>query len=324
MLIDVPGLLSAMRIEATRKGVEWMAECPNPKHADSKPSWSIQDEPTSPRHGNHYCFGCHFGGGPIDLVIAVHGLSYHGARTWLEERGLIVGTDRADPGALKPVRVKLLDSRAGLRLPAGVVQDRPFRDWPGPLRAYLAKRGISAWQVAAHRIGFAIVGQQKNRVFFPSYDRNGRLLSYTGRSAIGESSIRYRSTDDLPGARPDQAVFGEHLWRYRSAVEVWVTEGAINALAVERALCDKATGEYGPAVAALSGSRLTEDHVAKLGKFERVSIVADSDDAGVGIEAAVRLESALLGSGQAVRVVVPPKGFDAAALSRDALWELLQ
>lgn len=323
MLIDVPGLLVALKIEGTRKGAEWMAYCPHPRHADSDPSWSIQDEPTSPRHGCHYCFGCGFGGSAVDLVIAVHGLSYTGARGWLEEKGLILGTGRADPGAAQPLKVRFQDNRAGLKLPAGVVQDRPFRDWPGPLRSYLARRGISAWQVGAYRIGFALTGQQRNRIFFPSYDRNGRLLSYTGRSALGESLIRYRNEDALPGARPDGAVFGEHLWRYRSGVEVWVTEGAINALAVERAVCEKATGELGPAIAAMSGSRLTEDHVAKLARFERVSIVADSDDAGVGVEAARKLETALLGSGRAVRVVLPPPGFDAAALGRDALRGLL-
>ena len=320
MLVDVPKLLAALGVRdyEERRGELW-ACCPMPPHSEAKASWSIVNDPSSPKHGLHRCFGCKRSGAPADLVAAVIGITHASARRWIAANGCVL--DEATPDTLPGrVRCAVVEPEFGqLQLPAGVVVGKPFRDWPGVARAYLATRGIGAWQVEHHGIGYAVSGEQRGRIVFPVRNQYGTLLYYTGRDFV-RVALRYRSADEQQGAKPKFAIFGEHLWPQRSPAEVYGAEGAIKVLAVERAMCGFGSGEGGPAIAGFNGSELHDEQVSKLRRFDRMTYVADPGETGERF--ARELEGKLCGA-IAVRVVVPPGDHEADTLTRRELRALL-
>jgi DNA primase len=80
---DIPLTLSDLGIEIDHivREEAW-AVCPNPKHADSDPSWSINIDT-----GQHNCFSCGWGGNYIYLVKQVKSLDEEKAEEWIRKRG---------------------------------------------------------------------------------------------------------------------------------------------------------------------------------------------------------------------------------------------
>ena len=321
MLVDVPKMLAKLGITEYKavRGELW-APCPLPHHPEGTASWSIVCDPQSPKHGLYKCFGCKRAGNPVTLVATIIGITNGGAARWLQDEGCMLDNQTPDtlPGR---VRCEVLDGREPeLELPPGVVTGRPFPEWPQIVRRYLVRRGITAWQVRAHGLGYAVSGEQGARLVIPVRNQYGRLLYYTGRS-FACSQLRYRSADDQPGARPKAALFGESLWRTRPVEECFCAEGAIKVLAIERALCSTGTGEGGLAISAFSGAEMHEEQVLKLRRFERITYVRDPGETGARF--AHEVERSLCGLGSAVRVVTPPGDEEADTLTRRELRALL-
>jgi DNA primase len=295
-VISIPKLLASLGIDARQRGGEWSASCPLPDHDDRSPSWSIHEG--GEIHGSWYCFGCDRGGGPVELVAEVIDITEGSAREWVDERCTV--EDEAPPR-----RVEVIAHLSGtFRLPDGVVR-APLAKWVTPARRYVQSRGITDEQIERWGIGYAVDGRLGGRVVFPIADERGILRSYTARTFI-DSDLRYLTPKTGEGANAD-AIFGAQHWRLRRNV-VAVTEGAIDALACERAGVE--------CVAALGGSRRSPDQFLALSGFKRVLVATDSDDAGERI--AAELTAALSRWGEVRRVRIP-SGEDAASMSRDAL-----
>jgi len=266
--VDIPALLRRLGIEARLNHGEHHALCP--AHEDKRPSWSI-----NARSGHHYCFSCGWGGGVADLVLRALqmdrvGMERSDAWDWMRREGLVQGS----AGAALAVSLRLAPThKRRFEMPAGVVSGVPLYTWPAEARAYLEKRRIEGWQVSRWGIGYAVEGRLAGRVVFPVRSASGALLSYSART-YGSHPVRYLTPDSEDGA--DQgAIFGEQGWPgggERDAVVV--VEGAIKALAVERAV--------GCHVAGLLGARRTSNPtiVGKLATFRRVVLLLDADPAG--------------------------------------------
>jgi DNA primase len=301
--LDVPRLLARLGIVATRQGREWVAICPNPGHKDRAPSWRIRDEVGSPRHGAHHCWPCGLGGGPPGLVVAMRGCSYRDAYAWLG--------DDAAPAIEIPDRIEthvVNVHHRGFAFSLGV-DFGALDEWPTPPRRYALSRGIEAWQVERWGIGYAIEGRLSGRLVIAYRDADGIARGYTARDYVGQDK-RYLEPSSFEN--PDRNImFGEQRWSQSRDV-VYVTEGAINALAVERAM-------PGVSLAAIAGSELRTIQAAKLSSFDRVRILTDPDAAG---DKAASYLGALGRHCQVDRVRLPV-GEDAASLSEEALRALL-
>jgi len=301
MRVDVPALLTRLGIQAQLRGREWTALCPNPAHDDKHPSWRMREEPGSKKHGAHKCHACGLGGGPDELVMAVLGVGREDARAWLS--GVTVDVPVADS-----VEVAVGRFDAAFRFPEGVVH-KPLAQWGSAARAYAESRGLTAQQVETWGIGYAVAGKLAGRIVIPKCDEHGKLRGYSARTFIGDAR-KYLEASAKDGASP-WVVFGECYWPLpdiRATKTLWVAEGAVNALALERVGCDF--------VAATSGSTLHPTVAAKFASFKEVVTVTDPDAAGDSL--ALMIETMTARHTKTFRLRLPD-GTDAQQLGDERL-----
>lgn len=308
MKYDLPSVLKRLGIEVESTGRMIIGKCP--VHRDRHPSWHMRND-GGPKHGLHICRSCGFSGDLVDLVARVKGFGdargfeaddvCAKVREWLK-------SDEQAPEPPRAVIVRASAARAlAFRLP-GEVELGPVESWPTPARAYMLRRCTSA-QVARWGFGYAVHGRLESRIVLVVRNQAGAPVSYTARTFV-EHPTRYLNPREWEGA-DKSAVFGVQYWpEIEERSTVWVTEGIINALAVERAV-------PGACVAGLLGSRIHPRHIAALRTFREVVLVMDPDAAGE--RAAQKLHAAI---GQCRRVVLP-SGYDADGLGPELgryLW----
>lgn len=333
---NVSKLLEHLGISAKKSGTEWQAKCPI--HKDSAPSWHIEDEV-----GIWWCFGCSTGGGPVSLVYRLldfrrpcskhasektSGYCAKCALDWLRARNLIEESITAIPDTVEIVVNGRTSAKPIFRMPAEVHQTF-FEKWPKPIRQYVLARKIDIYQVDRWKLGYAVDGRLGGRIVFPIEDENGVLASYTARSFDGREP---RYTTPQPSENPNPGVmFGARYWpplEERKHCTVVLTEGAVNALA-----CERAGAMF---VAALGGSPLAPldigrdkparasdgalAAVLKLSGWGRVLVATDPDKAGEKVATAIRA----LGRWTDLRRVEFPAGVDAADMPLENLRELLR
>lgn len=267
MRADIAKVMIKLGIAYRQQGDELHALCP--AHVDRKPSWSI-----NLHTGQHHCFSCGWGGGVSMLVAKVIGRDgmvwdVRDGWEWIRQNGLLVGEGE-----------RTLDVELTLRMST----ERPFvlpsmigagnmTVWPTPALRYVQDRRIPGWQIRQYGIGVAIDGRLANRIVFPVRDADKREISYTARTFVG-AQPRYLTPQDSENAKQG-ALFGEQFWP-----EPWkrdrvvVVEGAIKALAVERAVSTYVAGILG-------ASQARQPIVAaKLATFSEVVVLLDNDEAG--------------------------------------------
>ncbi len=248
---------------------------------------------------------CGYRGDAVDLARTVLGLVSRGvAKDWVEKHA-------AEEGAPLPTTVReeiLPVISPGFKLPPGVRPLRPHEDeQAGRALAYLERRRISAKQIERWQIGYAVDGRLSGRVVFPACGRDGRLLSYTARSYL-DDPVRYLMPKAEEGA-DSGAIFGERWWPKPSERRaLFLSEGAINALAVERQLGESPPGV---GVGAVGGSELAVEQLLKIGAWPRVVLVRDGDGAGRKLQRAIKGALARMGE---FRWIPMPAGEDAADL----------
>ncbi len=260
-MIDVRALLESLGLAVTADdGEDVRARCPSGRHPDRDASWWIKC--AGERTGLHTCRSCHFGGDAYSLVQHCLGIGFGVARIWVEEHATV-------PDELATsVRVVVKAPRQPFRFPIGVTVE-PLDLWPTPARRYAESRGITPYQVERWGIGHGLGGALDGRIVIPIRDASFRLASYVARAYAGQPA-RYLTPRDGDGA--DRSVlFGEE--HERPGVPCVVVEGALNALAVERAWPQCS-------VLALGGSRLELSAVSRIGQHPEVVVATDGDPAG--------------------------------------------
>jgi len=318
VVADVEAVLRVLEIKTERReraGCLW-GLCPF--HADTSPSWRIRVDPDHERYGQHHCFACQSGGTLAELVSHVRGITLSGAYDWLDEFNEKVHVvQREVPG----VRVEMTTAERVFRMPPEVIFAR-WEDWVSPARKYLEERGVTKRQVDMFGIGYAVDGRLAGRIVFTVLDpATMSPVSYMARDFSGSRRAkRYLWPASEENADSDM-MFGEHLWTFPAyRTDIVVTEGAFNALAVERALL----GPNRVTVGALGTSALRDEHAGKLATFKRVIVLTDADPAGD--KAANELHTALARHTRVTRVRLAT-GKDANDLSvedlRASLWPAL-
>ena len=332
--VSVQRLVEASGLVLKRQGKDYAGQCPF--HADDTASLII-----TPAKNLWHCFGCGVGGGPIDWIMKMQGVSFRHAVELLRE-GLPLAAEPAGPAApVKQSTVPKLaapvapdaDDRAAL---AQVVDyyHATLKQCPEAL-AYLKARGLDHPELIAHfRLGYAnrTLGlrlPEKNRqagaqvrsrlqrlglyresghehfngsLVVPVFDLHGNVTEMYGRKLLDNLRAGTPKHLYLPG--PHVGVWNEAA--LAASREVILCEALIDAMTFWCAGYRNVTSSYGT-------QGFTDDHLAAFKRHgvERVLVAYDRDDAGE--RAAAELAPKLQAAGLGVWRIQFPKGMDANA-----------
>lgn len=290
---DVVGQYVAL----TRKGSNLFGLCPF--HGEKTASFSVK-----PEKGIYYCFGCHKGGGAVNFIMEIESLSYPDAVRFLAKRaGLEIPEDNQ-----KDSQYKVKERLWALSKAAARFFNQQLKN-PGAeeVRAYIAKRGLSASTVTRFGLGFApnrwtalldamtaqgftkeellqagLVLQNKekgtlydrfrNRLMFPIIDVRGNVIGFGGR-VMDDSTPKYLNSPETIIFNKRRNLFAMNVVKKSKQGYIILTEGYMDAIALHQ-------HGFDCAVASL-GTSLTQEHADLLSKYtNEVFLTYDGDAAG--------------------------------------------
>ena len=309
---DVVGQYVSLR----RSGANMFGLCPF--HGEKTASFSV-----APDKGMYYCFGCHKGGGAINFVMEIEGLSYPDAvRALAKKSGMEVPEDEQYQSRYRQQeRLWALMKEAArfyhaqLYAPAGA-----------KCLEYVIKRGLSKAILTHFGVGYApdswnalvdamkrkgyteqelidadLVGQKngriydrfRNRLIFPIIDIRGNVIGFGGR-VLDDSKPKYLNTSETIIFNKRKNLFGLNFAKKTKLGYMILVEGNVDVITLHQYGFDNA-------VASL-GTSLTQEHAALLSRYtEQVVLTYDSDEAGQ--QAAKRAIPILEKAGIAVKVL---------------------
>jgi len=231
-----------------------------------------------------------------------------GSRQWITDHNLWLKGSL--PLAVTLVVTKLLTNK--LRIPGGLLSG-PLPSWTTSVRKYALKRGLTEQQIRRWDICYAVDGSMEGRIVFPVKDANEEWLGWHARTFCDQEK-RYKNAATEDGYDPG-AVWGMRHWPpydERAGLSLVVTEGALDALA-----CERAGAKF---LAAIGGSEPHPRQLLKLQQWERLLVATDGDKAGDKVFKS--LCTSLGKRCQVVRVEIP-RDYDAAELHPSVLRDLL-
>lgn len=150
----------------------------------------------------------------------------------------------------------------------------------------------------------------RNRVMFPFYNLQGKVIGFSGRIATSEKrNDKYVNTADTPIFVKGKNLFG--LYQARKAIGkqgfVYLVEGQFDVMSLHRYGVENVIGG--------SGTAFTSDQVNLILRFtQNVVMIYDADPAGV--HAALKNCELLLKAGANVKCIRLPKGTDPDEFAR--------
>lgn len=282
-------------VSLKRSGGNMFGLCPF--HGEKTASFSV-----SPDKGIYYCFGCHKGGGAVNFMMEIEGLSYPDAVRALAKRaGMQVPEDEQYQSRYRhQERLWALMKEAGrffhsqLYAPVGAEG-----------LAYVQKRGLSKGILTQFGIGYApnswnalvdamrqkgytdqelrdadLVGEKngriydrfRNRIMFPIIDVRGNVIGFGGR-VLDNSTPKYLNTSETLIFNKRRNLFGMNFAKKTKENHIILVEGNIDVVTLHQFGFDNA-------VASL-GTSLTDEHAALLSRYtEQVVLTYDGDEAG--------------------------------------------
>ncbi len=282
-------------VSLKRSGSNLFGLCPF--HGEKTASFSV-----APDKNIYYCFGCHKGGGPVNFMMEVEGLSYPDAVRALAKRaGMEVPEDEQYQS-----RYRQQERLWALMKEAGRFYNEQLYSPAGKdCMAYVRKRGLSKAIVTRFGIGFApnswnalvdamrkkgytdrelrdadLVGEKngriydrfRNRLMFPIIDVRGNVIGFGGR-VLDDSTPKYLNTSETLIFNKRKNIFGLNFARKSKQGYLILVEGNVDVVTLHQYGFDNA-------VASL-GTSLTEEHAALLSRYtEQVVLTYDSDEAG--------------------------------------------
>ena len=286
-------------VQLKRSGSNLFGLCPF--HGEKTASFSV-----APDKGIYYCFGCHKGGGVINFVMELEGLSYGDAvRSLAQRAGMEVPEDEQYQSRYKQQeRLWALHKDA-----ARFFHSQLYSSLGTEALAYAQKRGMPQKILTAFGIGYApdswdslvramkqkgyteqelkdsglVTVSQKNgnifdrfrdRLMFPIIDVRGNIIGFGGRILNNDpNAAKYLNSPETLIFNKRKNLFALNLAKKSKLGYIILVEGYMDAISLH---------QYGfdCAVASL-GTALTEDGATLLSRYtEQVVLIYDGDNAG--------------------------------------------
>ncbi|RXJ54622.1 DNA primase [Candidatus Marinarcus aquaticus] len=321
--LDVVDVISQF-IEIKKSGANFKACCPF--HGEKTPSFVI-----SPAKQIYHCFGCGVGGDSIKFVMEYEKLSYPEA---IEKLASMYNVSlNYDNNNQQKQDTKVLEE-------VNKYYQKLFISHE-PSKEYIKSRGISEFSIEKFEIGYAPSSAQTlqflnqnflnlgdakelgvidtgtnglyarfiERITFPIYALNGRIVGFGGRTITGHNA-KYVNSPQTKLFNKSRLLYGynlakEHIYKKK---EIIITEGYLDVIMLHQAGFENAVATLGTA--------LTQDHLPLLRRGEPKVIVAyDGDSAGLtaAYKASVMLSHGNFEGG----VVIFGNGMDPADMVKD-------
>jgi len=295
----------------------------------------------SPSRGTYKCFGCGNGGDIISFVEAIEGLTFREALVRLADRaGIELVNEKKSAEDYRKILliqinesakewfVKNLneDSRARTYLMSRGLHPKTIqlfsvgvapKGWDG-LVTHLRHEGYQDADIVD--AGLAIEGNKgiydrfRSRIMFPIRNGVGKTVAFTGRVIPGmetEKDAKYVNSPETPIYSKSNILFGYDMAKSTLLREgrVVLVEGQMDLLMAHQ------VGTEG--IVAISGTALTESHIALLKRFtDNLVFSLDADSAGV--KASQRSIDLALSLGMNVEMILIPSGKDPADIIQES------
>ena len=282
-------------VSLKRSGSNMFGLCPF--HGEKTASFSV-----APDKGIYYCFGCHKGGGAINFMMEVEGLSYPDAVRALAKRaGMEVPEDEQYQSRYRQQeRLWALMKEAGrffysqLYSPAGkecleyttrrgltknIITQFGMGYAPNSWNALvdaMRKKGYTDQELVAADLAGEKNGRVydrfRNRLMFPIIDVRGNVVGFGGR-VLDDSKPKYLNSNDTIIFNKRKNLFGLNLAKKSKAGSLILVEGNIDVVTMHQYGFDNA-------VASL-GTSLTDEQATLISRYaEQVILLYDGDAAG--------------------------------------------
>jgi DNA primase len=316
-------------VQLKKQGRQYTGLCPF--HGEKTPSFSVSQDKQL-----YHCFGCGAGGNVFSFLMEHEGYSFVDAAKQLADRANIelpVSTQReGNPNS--PQKMMMDGHELAAKLYHHVLT---LTEEGSGGREYAKTRAFQKEQLEHFQIGFApnrwdslkiilekrefnldvmanagLLGTResdqghydrfRNRLMFPIWDGQGKVIAFGGRS-IGDEKPKYLNSAETPIFHKSKTLYAIHLARpsIRKENAAILFEGYVDVVAA-----------WGAGVkngVATLGTALTEEQAKLLRRnAETVTLCYDSDRAG--IEAAFRSAGILEQVGCHVKIALMPEDLD--------------
>ena len=283
-----------------RSGANMFGLCPF--HGEKTASFSV-----APDKGIYYCFGCHKGGGVVNFMMEVEGLSYPDAVRALAKRvGLEVPDDEQYQSRYRqqerlwalhkeaarffhsqlyaPVGKTALEYALGRGMPKSTLINFGIGyapdSWDSLVRhlrskAYTDEELKESGLVTVSKKNGNLFDRFRDRLMFPIIDVRGNVIGFGGRIMNNKdpNAAKYLNSPETPIFNKRKNLFGLNMAKKSKLGYLILVEGYMDAIALHQ-------HGFDCAVASL-GTSLTEEHAVLLSKYtEQVVLIYDGDEAG--------------------------------------------
>ena len=283
-----------------RSGANMFGLCPF--HGEKTASFSV-----APDKGIYYCFGCHKGGGAINFMMELEGLSYPDAvRTLAKRAGMEVPEDEQYQSRYRqqerlwalhkeaarffhsqlysPAGKNALDYALGRGMTKGTLTTFGVGyapdSWDALVKALRAKGYTDeeltrSGLVTVSRKSNALFDRFRDRLMFPIIDIRGNVIGFGGRIMNNNdpNAAKYLNSPETDIFNKRKNLFALNLAKKSKLGYLILVEGYMDAISLH---------QYGfdCAVASL-GTSLTEEHATLISRYvEQVVLIYDGDEAG--------------------------------------------
>ena len=282
-----------------RSGANMFGLCPF--HGEKTASFSV-----APDKGIYYCFGCHKGGGAVNFVMEVEGMTYPDAVRHLAKRvGMEVPEDEQYQSRYRQQeRLWSLHKEA-----ARFFHSQLYAPVGKTALEYALGRGMSKFILTTFGVGYApdswdslvramkakgyteeelkesglVTVSQKNgnifdrfrdRLMFPIIDVRGNIIAFGGRTIKKDADVaKYLNSPETLIFNKRKNLFGLNLAKKTKQESLILVEGNIDVVTLHQYGFDNA-------VASL-GTSLTEEQAALMTRYtDQIILIYDGDKAG--------------------------------------------
>ncbi len=287
-------------VHLRRSGANMFGLCPF--HGEKTASFSV-----APDKGIYYCFGCHKGGGSINFVMELEGLSYPDAVRALAKRsGMEVPEDEQYQSRYRqqerlwalhkeaarffysqlyaPIGKSALEYAVGRGMPKSTLTKFGIGyapdSWDMLVKAMTAKgytrqELIDSGLVTVSKKNDNLFDRFRDRLMFPIIDIRGNIIGFGGRIMNNKdpNAAKYLNSPETLIFNKRKNLFGLNYAKKSQLGYLILVEGYMDAIALHQFGFDCA-------VASL-GTSLTEEHAVLISRYvDQVVLIYDGDEAG--------------------------------------------